>query len=283
MTAIDPLTSGSSLAAASASPASTSTSNDIGKDTFLKLLVAQLKYQDPMSPADSTQFLAQTAQFTMVEKLSNIETEMKTNAASNEVLEAGSMIGKNVTVATQNGTPAVTTMAHVGGNLPDDAPLGTQVNANTIFYTKSGTAVPLKLEYTKLADGADGSKHWDARAFLSTTQIAGPFSVDFDSHGERTSPDPVITSAQLANVPGTSAADWDPNGLRLNMGSSSDSGRLHVSSGASSLSVLDQNGTDGQSLSGVVTGARFTASGPMLSIGGNEYALTDVTQVNVTG
>ena len=31
------------------------------KDTFLKLLVAQLKYQDPSNPADSTQFLAQTA------------------------------------------------------------------------------------------------------------------------------------------------------------------------------------------------------------------------------
>ena len=39
------------------------------QDTFLKLLVAQLKYQDPSNPADSTQFLAQTAQFTQVEKL----------------------------------------------------------------------------------------------------------------------------------------------------------------------------------------------------------------------
>src|SRR3954449_2140236 len=42
------------------------------KDTFLKLLVAQLKYQDPSNPADSTQFLAQTAQFTQVEKLGQI-------------------------------------------------------------------------------------------------------------------------------------------------------------------------------------------------------------------
>src|SRR5688500_15735757 len=34
----------------------------IGKDTFLKLLVAQLKYQNPMEPVDSSQFMAQTAQ-----------------------------------------------------------------------------------------------------------------------------------------------------------------------------------------------------------------------------
>ena len=40
-----------------------------GKDMFLKLLVAQLKYQNPMEPVDSSQFMAQTAQFTMVEKL----------------------------------------------------------------------------------------------------------------------------------------------------------------------------------------------------------------------
>jgi len=45
-------------------------SKDLGdKDTFLKLLVAQLKYQNPMEPVDSSQFMAQTAQFTMVEKL----------------------------------------------------------------------------------------------------------------------------------------------------------------------------------------------------------------------
>jgi len=41
----------------------------IGKDMFLKLLVAQLKYQNPMEPVDSSQFMAQTAQFTMAEKL----------------------------------------------------------------------------------------------------------------------------------------------------------------------------------------------------------------------
>jgi flagellar basal-body rod modification protein FlgD len=40
---------------------------EMGKDAFLQLLVAQLKYQDPSTPADSREFLAQTAQFTMVE------------------------------------------------------------------------------------------------------------------------------------------------------------------------------------------------------------------------
>ena len=51
----------------------TAPNNELGQDTFLKLLVAQMKYQDPMSPADSTQFLTQTAQFTQLETLQKIE------------------------------------------------------------------------------------------------------------------------------------------------------------------------------------------------------------------
>jgi len=44
----------------------------LGKDDFLKLLIAQLKNQDPQDPADSAQMAAQLAQFTSVEQLTNI-------------------------------------------------------------------------------------------------------------------------------------------------------------------------------------------------------------------
>ena len=60
---------------ASARPASTSStadglgSNGVNADTFLQLLVAQLQYQNPDSPVDSTQFLAQTASFEEVQEL----------------------------------------------------------------------------------------------------------------------------------------------------------------------------------------------------------------------
>ena len=46
--------------------------DQMGKDVFLKLLVAQLKYQDPSNPADSSQMMSQTATFTQVEKLEEI-------------------------------------------------------------------------------------------------------------------------------------------------------------------------------------------------------------------
>ena len=52
------------------SPTATGSSSD--KDMFLNLMVAQLRYQDPMNPTDSGQFLSQNAQFTALEKMQDV-------------------------------------------------------------------------------------------------------------------------------------------------------------------------------------------------------------------
>lgn len=72
-------TTQASSAAAAASKAASSTSSTGGianESTFLTLLVAQLQNQDPMSPADSTQFVTQLAQFSSLEQLQNINTNV---------------------------------------------------------------------------------------------------------------------------------------------------------------------------------------------------------------
>jgi flagellar hook assembly protein FlgD len=69
----------------------------LDRDAFLKLLVAQLKYQDPTKPADTSQMVAQSAQLTMVERLNDIATAMQDGAASDKLSLAGSLVGKNVT------------------------------------------------------------------------------------------------------------------------------------------------------------------------------------------
>ena len=69
------------------------------QDTFLKLLVAQLKYQDPSNPADSTQFLAQTAQFTQVEKLGQIAEMMQ----AQQLIGASALVGRTVTYLDADG------------------------------------------------------------------------------------------------------------------------------------------------------------------------------------
>ncbi len=54
--------------------------SSMDKDAFLKLLAVQAKTQDPMAPSDSTQQIAQLAQFSSLEQMLNVATEMTSSA-----------------------------------------------------------------------------------------------------------------------------------------------------------------------------------------------------------
>lgn len=65
----------------------------LGKDDFLILLVAQLQYQDPMNPADATEFTSQLAQFSQLEQLSNMNTKLESFAGMADQVERQSALG----------------------------------------------------------------------------------------------------------------------------------------------------------------------------------------------
>jgi flagellar basal-body rod modification protein FlgD len=76
----------------------------LGKNEFLKLLVTQLRYQDPMNPLQGEQMAAQLAQFSSLEQLVNIGDALKTQQTGNDALVAAvtnstamNTIGKEVT------------------------------------------------------------------------------------------------------------------------------------------------------------------------------------------
>src|SRR3954452_4106190 len=96
-------------------------SNGMNKDTFLKLLVAQLKYQNPMSPADGTQFLAQTAQFSMVEKLEDMDAQITSGLNAQKTAAATGMLGQQI-VATGSDGKDVTGIV-TGMRIPADGPV----------------------------------------------------------------------------------------------------------------------------------------------------------------
>jgi flagellar basal-body rod modification protein FlgD len=100
---ISPITGGYNDGAVS-QVARDSSIGGLGKDAFLKLLVAQLKYQDPSNPADTNQMMAQTAQLTMVEKLTALAQQGADQLASTRAAEAGQLVGRDVTFDDANGS-----------------------------------------------------------------------------------------------------------------------------------------------------------------------------------
>jgi flagellar basal-body rod modification protein FlgD len=88
----------------SAPPRAEKSATEMDKDTFLKLLVAQLRHQDPLSPADPGDFLAQTAQFTAVEKLEHIATQVSEQTWALALSTAGGLVGQEITFLRMDGS-----------------------------------------------------------------------------------------------------------------------------------------------------------------------------------
>jgi len=92
----------------------------LGKDAFLKLLVAQLRYQDPSNPTDSSQFMSQTAQFTQVEKLDEISKANTQMLAAQNLFATSGLVGRTVTYVDAEGVDVsgVVTSATFGAGGP---------------------------------------------------------------------------------------------------------------------------------------------------------------------
>jgi flagellar basal-body rod modification protein FlgD len=87
--------------------------DQMGKDVFLKLLVAQLRYQDPSNPADSNQMMSQTATFTQVEKLEEIAKQNSALLALQRSSSAAALVGRTVTYTDENGASKTGTVSSV--------------------------------------------------------------------------------------------------------------------------------------------------------------------------
>ena len=73
----------------SSSSTSKKSGGSLDKDAFLQLLVAQMKYQDPLEPTDNTEYISQLATFSQLEETQNMQ-------ASLQEMEANSLVGKQV-------------------------------------------------------------------------------------------------------------------------------------------------------------------------------------------
>lgn len=72
-----------------------SANDSMDKEAFLQLLVAQMKYQDPLQPTSNTEYISQYAQFSQVEQMQNMSSSM-------DLQRASGLVGQTVYVKTTN-------------------------------------------------------------------------------------------------------------------------------------------------------------------------------------
>lgn len=76
-------------------------SKELGKDEFMKLLIAQLEHQDPLQPTENGEFIAQMAQFSSLEGITNLNQTVQQFAGamqSSQALQASTLVGRSVQV-----------------------------------------------------------------------------------------------------------------------------------------------------------------------------------------
>ena len=96
-----------------ASTSTTGASKSADKDMFLQLLVAQMRYQDPSNPTDSSQFLAQSAQFTALEKMQDVADQTAKLVSAQMAFGASGLVGKEVTWVDSHGANQTGTVTGV--------------------------------------------------------------------------------------------------------------------------------------------------------------------------
>lgn len=119
----------------------TNPASALGEDAFLKLLVAQLQYQDPMSPSDNQQFIQEQATFSSVEALNSLKSTMTAMQASDQFSQGVSLIGKNVTYLDAKGnvgSGVVSAVSNTSGSVQLDVG-GLAVDASSVVQVDDGT------------------------------------------------------------------------------------------------------------------------------------------------
>ena len=111
-------------------------SSKLGMEDFLKILLTQLSYQDPLKPVDNQQFMAQMAQFTNLEQTQQLNDKIATLITNQAALQSVGLIGRSVEVATASGNVTGTIS---GLSLAGDAP------ALTVQTTSGSTLTGLSL------------------------------------------------------------------------------------------------------------------------------------------
>ncbi|MBA6418935.1 MULTISPECIES: flagellar hook assembly protein FlgD [Pseudomonas] len=192
-------------------------SDELGKDQFLELLVAQMNNQDPLSPQENGEFIAQLAQFSTVEGIENMNTSMEallSGYQSSQALQASSLVGRTVIVPSDQAIVDTATGVEGQFALPEDSgavsikvldSAGSLVNTINMGDLKAGM-------HDFKWDGKDGSGNVlppGAYTFEATAAVGGttkqlatllPANVDSVSLGAGNNGELLLNVAGLGSI-----------------------------------------------------------------------------------
>lgn len=179
------------------------TSEDMGKQDFLTLFTAQLQNQNPLEPVKNEAFVAQLAQFSQLEALTNMQTSLDTFVTSmsgERMLNSASLIGKKVAI-----TDAATPLAQGGTidaslHLPEGA-AGVQINV----HDAKGKLVREIVAGAQLPGNM--AVQWDGKNSTGQTAAPGLYSLSAQAViNGKTATVPVSTLATVKSI-ATNPAD----------------------------------------------------------------------------
>lgn len=121
--------------------------SSLGQEEFLKLMVTQLKNQDPLNPMENGDFLAQMAQFSTVSGIGDLQTsfsDFASSVANDQALQAANLVGRNVFVPLEEG------LLSAGGTIQGELELpASSSDVNVRVYDSNGQlirTIPLGLQ-----------------------------------------------------------------------------------------------------------------------------------------
>ncbi len=154
--------------------------NQLGKDSFMTLLLTQMKNQDPTNPLKSHEMAAQLAQFTSLEKLTNIDSSiagLRKDTEPQNNFQALAFIGKTITTDNSKVDRTSPTEQHqMYFNLPGDAPV---VRAQV----KDGAGTLIRTIEVKGMKAGKNELNWNGLTDEGQSAGTGPYTIAIEAVG----------------------------------------------------------------------------------------------------
>jgi flagellar basal-body rod modification protein FlgD len=150
------------------------TDNSLGQEAFLKLLVAQLKNQDPLNPQQNSDFVAQLAQFSSLEQSIGINDRLDQLALQNQGMQNSEIVGLVGKQATVKGD--IVTLSGQGAIVPISFTLSDAAQQSTIVIKDASGRLVRTIPVAAKAAGTV-TVQWNGQNDSGNPQPAGPYKV----------------------------------------------------------------------------------------------------------